>query len=74
MRYLLCIILPPIAVLTTGRLSAFLLNLILTAAFIVPGIIHAILITNKYYKDKDQEELMEMQEELFRFNRMNAQP
>jgi uncharacterized membrane protein YqaE (UPF0057 family) len=58
MRYFLCIILPPIAVLTTGRIGAFILSLLLTAAFVVPGVIHAILVTNKYYADKRHKELI----------------
>jgi uncharacterized membrane protein YqaE (UPF0057 family) len=58
MRYFLCIILPPIAVLTTGRFGAFILSLLLTAAFVVPGIIHAVLVTNKYYADKRHKELI----------------
>jgi uncharacterized membrane protein YqaE (UPF0057 family) len=59
MRYFLCIILPPIAVITTGRIGAFILNLLLTACFAVPGIIHAILVVNKYYADKRHKELLQ---------------
>lgn len=58
MRYFLCIILPPIAVLTTGRIGAFILSLILTCLVWIPGIIHAILVTNKYYADKRHKELL----------------
>ncbi len=52
--------LPPIAVLTTGRFGAFLLSLILSACFWIPGIIYAILVT-KYYADKRRKELLEAQ-------------
>ncbi len=58
MRYFLCIILPPMAVLTTGRIGAFILSLILTICFWLPGMIHAILVTNKYYADKRHQELL----------------
>ena len=58
MRYFLCIILPPIAVLTTGRIGAFILNLMLTVLVWIPGVIHAILVTNKYYADKRHSELL----------------
>jgi len=58
MRYFLCIILPPIAVLTTGRIGAFILSIILTAVFWIPGVIHAILVTNRYYADKRHKELI----------------
>ena len=63
MRYFLCILLPPIAVLTTGRIGAFILSLILCALLWIPGIIHAILVTNKYYADKRHKELMNAQNE-----------
>jgi uncharacterized membrane protein YqaE (UPF0057 family) len=52
MRYFLCFIFPPAAVLTTGRIGAFILSIILTICFWVPGIIHAVLVTNDYYEAK----------------------
>lgn len=52
MRYFLCIIFPPLAVLTTGRIGAFILSIILTLCFWIPGVIHAVLVTNDYYDDK----------------------
>lgn len=58
MRYFLCILLPPVAVLTTGRLGAFFLNLLLCLFLWVPGIIHAILVTNNYYADKRNRKLI----------------
>jgi uncharacterized membrane protein YqaE (UPF0057 family) len=60
MRYFLCIILPPIGVLTTGKIGAFILNLLLTILFWLPGVIHAILITNKYYADMKHKELLNL--------------
>jgi uncharacterized membrane protein YqaE (UPF0057 family) len=58
MRYFLCIIFPPAAVLTTGRIGAFILSIILTIFFWVPGIIHAILVTNDYYEARRHRQLM----------------
>jgi uncharacterized membrane protein YqaE (UPF0057 family) len=58
MRYFLCIILPPIAVLTTGRIGAFILSIILTLLFYIPGVIHAILVVNSYYAEQRHKELM----------------
>jgi uncharacterized membrane protein YqaE (UPF0057 family) len=58
MRYFLCIILPPIAVLTTGRIGAFILNIILTILGVIPGIIHAILVVNGFYAERRHKELM----------------
>ena len=58
MRYFLCIIFPPIAVLTTGRIGAFILNILLTLLGWIPGIIHAILVVNSYYAERRHQELM----------------
>lgn len=52
MRYFLCIILPPVAVLSTGRILAFICSCILTLCFWIPGVIHAILVTSDYYEDR----------------------
>lgn len=58
MRYFLCIILPPLAVFTTGRIGAFILSIILTLFFWIPGVIHAILVTNDYYAAKRHRQLV----------------
>lgn len=58
MRYFLCIVLPPVAVLTTGRIGAFILNLLLTLCFWLPGVIHAILVTGDYYAAKRHRQLV----------------
>ncbi|MGZ3945078.1 MAG: YqaE/Pmp3 family membrane protein [Mucilaginibacter sp.] len=58
MRYFLCIILPPIAVLTTGRIGAFLLSCLLTLCLWVPGVVHAILVTNDYYEERRHRQMM----------------
>ena len=52
LRYFFCIILPPVAVLLTGRKGSFVLSLILTLAGVIPGIIHAILVVNDYEQEK----------------------
>lgn len=58
MRYFLCLICPPIAVFTTGRLGAFILSIILTLCLWVPGVIHAVLVTNDYYAAKRHRQLV----------------
>lgn len=58
MRYFLCIIFPPLAVLTTGRLLAFILSIFLTLFFWIPGIIHAVLVTSDYYEARRHRQLM----------------
>ncbi len=49
MRYFLCFIFPPLAILTTGRIGSFILSIILTIFFWIPGVIYAILVTNDFY-------------------------
>jgi uncharacterized membrane protein YqaE (UPF0057 family) len=58
MRYFLCIIFPPAAVLTTGRIGAFILNCILTLFLWIPGVIHAILVTSDYYESRRHRQLV----------------
>jgi uncharacterized membrane protein YqaE (UPF0057 family) len=52
MRYLLAILLPPLAVLICGKPVQALANVVLTVFFWVPGMIHAILVVNGYYEDR----------------------
>jgi uncharacterized membrane protein YqaE (UPF0057 family) len=52
MRYLLAVILPPVAVLICGKPIQALLNLVLTLLFWIPGLIHALFVVNGYYADK----------------------
>jgi uncharacterized membrane protein YqaE (UPF0057 family) len=52
MRYLIAIILPPVAVLFCGKPVQALLNLLLTLLFYIPGLVHALLVVNDYYADK----------------------
>ena len=48
LRYFFCIVMPPLAVLLTGRLGSFFLSLLLTLLGGVPGMIRAILVVNDY--------------------------
>ncbi len=52
LRYFFCIVLPPLAVLLTGRIGSFLLCIPLTLLGWVPGIIHAGLVVNDFHEDK----------------------
>ncbi|WP_417730609.1 YqaE/Pmp3 family membrane protein [Rosistilla oblonga] len=58
MRYLLAIIFPPAAVVSCGRPGLALLNVILTACFWVPGVIHAVLVINSQQNDSRHSELI----------------
>lgn len=59
MRYILAVLLPPVAVLFCGKPGQALLNLILTLFLWVPGIIHAMLVVNSYYEERRTERLIE---------------
>ena len=48
LRYFFCIVMPPLAVLLTGRLGSFFLSMLLTVLGGIPGMIHAILVVNDY--------------------------
>ena len=52
LRYFFCIVLPPLAVLLTGRPMSFFLSLLLTVLGWIPGIIHAILVVNDYHEEQ----------------------
>lgn len=57
MRYLLAILLPPVAVIMCGKPMQALLNLILTLLLWIPGVIHAILVVNSYFADKRTDQI-----------------
>ncbi|UCB49438.1 MAG: YqaE/Pmp3 family membrane protein [Deltaproteobacteria bacterium] len=59
MRYLLAIILPPVAVLICGKPIQALLNLVLTILFWIPGMIHALFVVNGYYADQRTDKVID---------------
>jgi len=59
MRYLLAIILPPIAVLLCGKPVQAILNLLLTILFWIPGVVHALLVVHSHLADKRTDRLLE---------------
>ena len=58
MRYLLAIILPPLAVFLCGKPLQAVLNILLTLAFWVPGVIHALFVVHSHLADKRNKELI----------------
>jgi uncharacterized membrane protein YqaE (UPF0057 family) len=52
LRYFFCVVLPPLAVLLSGRPLSFLFSLLLTALGWLPGVIHAILVVNDYEEER----------------------
>jgi uncharacterized membrane protein YqaE (UPF0057 family) len=58
MRYI-ATLLPPLAIITIGfKPITLILNIILTLCFYIPGVIHALLMVNKYYADTRHKELV----------------
>jgi uncharacterized membrane protein YqaE (UPF0057 family) len=58
MRYLIAILLPPLAVLLCGKPLQTLLNLVLTCFFWIPGVVHALFIVNETIADERQGRLI----------------
>jgi len=58
MRYLLAILLPPVAVIICGKPFQFLINLILTLFFWFPGAIHACLVVSATKADERNQKLI----------------
>lgn len=57
MDYLLCFLLPPLAVLLRGRPVSALLNILLSLLYL-PGVIHALVITHNHHADRRHREMM----------------
>ena len=55
MLYFLAMVLPPLAVLFTGRKTAAILNIPLTLAGWLPGVLHAVLVVNEHKADQRAE-------------------
>ena len=58
MRYLLAILLPPIAVLTCGRPFVAILNFMLTLCLWLPGAVHALFVVSDYKADQRTQRLI----------------
>ena len=61
---LLCILLPPVAVLLTGKPIQALLNLLLTFLLWVPGVIHAWGVVTDSKADNRMRKQVKMQDKL----------
>jgi uncharacterized membrane protein YqaE (UPF0057 family) len=58
MRYLLAIVLPPLAILLCGKPIQFILNIPLTLLFWIPGVLHALLVVHSHLADKRTDRLV----------------
>ena len=63
MLYLICILLPPLAVFFTGRMGAFIVSLLLTLLGWLPGVIHAFFVVNDW---KDEKRMRHLEQVLAR--------
>jgi uncharacterized membrane protein YqaE (UPF0057 family) len=52
MLFFLCVVLPPLAVLLTGRMGSFFLSLLLTLLGWLPGVIHAFFVVSDHKNEK----------------------
>ncbi len=52
MLFFLCVLLPPVAVLLTGRMGSFFLSLVLTLLGWLPGVIHAFFVVSDYKSEQ----------------------
>jgi uncharacterized membrane protein YqaE (UPF0057 family) len=57
LRYFFCVVLPPVAILLTGRKASLVLSIILTFFGWLPGVIHAVLVVNDYHAEQRAERL-----------------
>jgi uncharacterized membrane protein YqaE (UPF0057 family) len=58
MRYLVAILLPPLAVLLCGKPFQFVLNILLTLCFYFPGMLHALFVVSSTMADERNNKLI----------------
>jgi uncharacterized membrane protein YqaE (UPF0057 family) len=59
MRYLIAILLPPLAVFLCAKPFQAILNIFLCLLFWVPGIIHALFVVHSHLADKRTQQIVE---------------
>ena len=59
MRYLIAILLTPLAVFLCGKPLLTILNVILTLAFWIPGAVHALFVVHSHLADKRANEVIQ---------------
>jgi uncharacterized membrane protein YqaE (UPF0057 family) len=58
MRYLLAILLPPLAVFLCGKPIQGFISIILTLLFWIPGVIHALFVVHSHLADKRTDKIV----------------
>jgi uncharacterized membrane protein YqaE (UPF0057 family) len=59
MRYLLAILLPPVAVFLCGKPIQGIISIFLTLAFWIPGVIHALFVVHSHLADKRTDKIVD---------------
>jgi len=59
MRYLLAILLPPVAVFLCGKPIQGIISILLTLLFWIPGVIHALFVVHSHLADKRTEKIVD---------------
>ncbi len=59
MRYLICFLFPPLAVLLCGKPMQALLNCFLCLFLVIPGLVHALLVVNATLAEERQDRLIQ---------------
>ena len=59
MRYLLAILLPPLAVFLCGKPVQGIISIFLTLAFWIPGVVHALFVVHNHLADQRTEKIVD---------------
>ncbi len=59
MRYVLAILLPPVAVFLCGKPIQGIISIFLTLAFWIPGVIHALFVVHSHLADKRTDKIVD---------------
>jgi uncharacterized membrane protein YqaE (UPF0057 family) len=52
LRFLFCVLCPPVAVLLTGRMGSFIISLFLTLLVWIPGVLHAFFVVLDFHNEQ----------------------
>lgn len=59
MRYLIAILLPPLAVFLCGKPMVGILNIFLTLCFWIPGVVHALFVVHNHLNEKQTQKIVD---------------
>ncbi len=58
MRYLLAILLPPVAVFLCGKPIQGIISIVLTLCFWIPGVVHALFVVHSHLAEKQTDRIV----------------